>query len=240
MESRYFMGLYGYGKVVRDCFWVVRTEVIRAAAEAFPSKKVDRELLVRVAIRLSYMEGSRALRNKRRNLQKTLDHILDLKDELARASSTPISPHWRTIQELQASAEWISDDLTWWNKGRTKGRAKRGIDPRTPVLMALMAYVKDATGGEPCFRELGDLVSMAYTALGSNRQCSEESLKMLWKRNSGLRKNWKAVLGLAPGPTSRHKTHAPSRRRGPLGSGITAGFIPPSGQTPPILGTANK
>ena len=190
---------------------------------------INGEVLARILTRLSYMESSRTRQNKRRELEKILRRVLDLKEELTRTFSTPINPHLGTIQGLQTSAEWISDDLTWWNKGR----AKRGLDPKTPVLVSLMAYVRHVTG-DAHYRELSELVSAAYGISGSGRDCSDESLKMLWERNSDLRKNWKAVLGLSSRP-SRRKTHAPSRRR-LLGSGPQGGFRPPEGTVKPVLG----
>jgi hypothetical protein len=191
---------------------------------------INREVLARILTRLSYMEGSRTRQNKRRELEKILRRVLDLKEELTRTFSTPINPHLGTIQELQTSAEWIGDDLTWWNKGR----AKRGLDPKTPVLVSLMAYVRHATG-DAHYRELSELVSAAYGISGSGRDCSDESLKMLWERNPDSRKNWKAVLGLSSRPTGRQKTHAPSRRR-PLGSGPRSGFRPPEEHKSAVLG----
>ncbi len=191
---------------------------------------IDREVLARILTRLSWMEGSRTHRNKRRNLDKTLRHISDLEEELTKMSSTPTNPHLRTIQELQASAEWIGDDLVGWNKGR----AKRGVDPKTPVLVALMAYIQHAAGDKH-YAELSELVSAAYGISGSRRDCSEESLKMLWERNPRLRKNWQATLGLSPRPTSRQKTHAPSKRR-PLGMGPQGGFRPLEEHKSAVLG----
>jgi hypothetical protein len=189
---------------------------------------MNREVLASILTRLSYMEGSRTHRNKRRELEKTLDCISDLKEALT--SSTPTNPHFRTIQELAASAEWIADDLVGWNKGR----AKRGVDPKTPVLVALMAYVRHATH-DAHYTELSELVSAAYGISGSSRDCSEESLKMLWERNPRFRKNWQATLGLSPRPTSRQKTHAPSKRR-PLGIVPQGGFKPPEEHKSAVLG----
>jgi hypothetical protein len=159
---------------------------------------VDKSRLVDALLQLRDLEMLEPGK-KRRDLKEIQGYVENAKRGLIRVFRPSADLHTMT-RALEAIAVRMRRDLKPWDeKGGKRGR---GHSPQTRILVALMAYFLKKTRN-PHYAELSELVTACYRVAGSHRNCSGESLRKLWERNSSLRRNCESVLAAA------HKVHAP-------------------------------
>ena len=162
------------------------------------SEGLNLDVFARGVLRLVQMERSRSQphgdRNRRRNLEKTLECLTEVQKRLDHGG-IGLSPHSEALHYLRQSRKLIESDLNMW----TTTSKRRGPTPETRILVALIACVREQTGN-PHWIELHKLFSGAYRAAKVNRSCTLGQMKQLWKKRE-WRKNWReTLLGIPPPP----------------------------------------